>query len=231
MLDGGFRVNLPVGVFRDKYDLYMDDNFDSNGEPNNFLFAFNLNDLEEAPSRPRTLPPLRMPEPVRSLLEIASNAWNAAPSGGTDEPWELEPSEGIKRLILAAGQTLDFGYGARAEQEITTLLSLIPKTVTINVPVVDPDAEKGGSRIGGHDFAVPKVTKKWWSHGSWLAATKALKSLADEAQVEIGVDDQIKPYDQQLRVQVQSPASYQVVGYENLSIHLHSLMCRTASSN
>lgn len=217
LLDGGFRVNLPVGVFRDKYDLYMDNNFNSSGEPNSFLFAFNLNDLKEAPPRPRTLPPLRMPEPVRSLLGIARNAVDAAFSRETDEPWELEPSEGIKRLLLAAGQTVDFGYGARAEQEITTLLSLIPKTVTINIPVVDPDAAKDGSRIGGHDFGVPKVTKKWWSHGSWLATTKALNGLADQTGVIIGIADQIKPYDQVLNIELRSPASYQVVGYEGLN--------------
>lgn len=215
LMDGGFRVNLPVGVFRDKYNLYMDDNYNSHGDPVNFLFAFNLDDLSQAPPRPFGLPPLEMPDPGKSLLEVGGFVGSRLAELLPDSDAPFVPSEGIRRLMLAVGQVQDFGFGGRQEQEITTLLASVPKLIPVNIPMIDPDADKGGSRIGGLDFGIPKSTKKWWSHNSWTAVSRGLSDVSTKTGVNVGVKTMPSPYGQVLKITPIKPNNMTVMQFEH----------------
>lgn len=251
LLDGGFRVNLPVGVFRDKTNQIMPDNFGADGKPKRVLATFNLDDLDEAPPRPDGIPYPETPKPVSSfdqardqlLEEIAEAVKDGGAalqagvtamvgagvglvggmlgeaileSAGLNEPFnpKLPKGGGLDRMALSLRQTVDYGLGGSAEQQIIDLLAMAEKVLPINIPVRDPVPDD--NRIGGMDFGVPKITKKWWCHSAWISMTKALNNLDEVAGRAPGsecfkIAPALRPYLHELTVQPSATSTVQVL--------------------
>jgi hypothetical protein len=199
LLDGGFRVNLPVAVFRDPSSVYMENEF-TNGEPVKHVVSFNLNDLKNAPERPAAVPPPQLPSPLSHLVKIVSEA--------LPEPAEpVELSDGLKRLVLSGGQTLDLMTGAGREDEQRDLLALVPKSLLVDIGTRDPNADQRDQRFSGLDFGAHKVTKKWMCRSGWAAGAATLEKLAAGSGLAVGVGATVDPYGHALVIdQVSRPA-------------------------
>jgi predicted acylesterase/phospholipase RssA len=208
LLDGGFRVNLPVSIFRSEDNIVFENNFDSNGKPRNFLFSFNLSDLDELPQRPDAVPRKTEPQPLSSIksfvddiIDGTSSIFNDASGGGT----RLDiNTDGIKRLAKSLQQTFDYTGGNRQELEIIDLLALLPKVLPVNIPAKDPNAKNGDDRFSGEAFGMPNIEKKWIAHSAWEAMNEALKSFTING-FTLGIPSAVKPYKHGLAITVQTP--------------------------
>lgn len=207
LLDGGFRVNLPVSVFRSEDNVVFDNNFDNSGNPRNFLFCFNLSDLDDLPERPLAVPRKAEPQPLSSIksfvndiIDGTSAVFNAAPGGGSSVDIN---TDGMKRVAKALRQTFDYTGGNRQELEIIDLLALLPKTVPVNIPSKDPNAKNGDDRFSGEAFGMPNIEKKWIAHSAWEATNEALNSFAING-ITLGVPPAVKPYRHGLTITVQT---------------------------
>ncbi len=248
LLDGGFRVNLPIGVFRDTENQVMPDNYDTNGKPKRVLIAFNLDDLDEAPPRPDGVPYPDVPKPISSIFqtgsELIDEAIEAFKDGGealqaaivtriraggvtgamlgeaiTEALEEglhprLPEGGGFERMLPSLRQVLDYGQGGSAEQQIVDLLAIADKVLPINIPVLDP--VPGDNRVGGLDFGVPKITKKWWCHSAWISMARALDNLDKVAGRTLGderfkINSALQPYLHELVIQPSATSAVQVV--------------------
>jgi hypothetical protein len=218
--DGGFRVNLPIGVFRDRQNRFMDDNYDAAGVAKRVLFAFNLEGSSVAQPRPDGVPPQRVPQPLRgiesaigNLTDFVSDVGDMFPvtyymdqlPAGPQPPNPLE-APGARRLLKVMNQVFDYATGGSAEQQVVDLLAAAEKTVAINIPVQDAGAAVGDNRGGSGDFGVPRITRKWWAYTSWQTMRDAFGTIRAEAPtnkpLDIGIGDTIQPYLHQLKVEV-----------------------------
>ena len=208
LLDGGFRVNLPISIFRDKENIIFDNNFDSQGNPRNFLFSFNLSDLDVLKQRPDAVPKKVEPEPIeaifstlRDVVDGTCTLFRTMPGGSSNIDIN---TDGIKRVAKALKQTIDYGAVNRQELEIIDLMPLVPKLMPVNIPSKDPNAIKGDDRFSGEAFGMPNIEKKWIAHSAWEAMNDALNKFTIN-QFKIGVASTIKPYKHGLSVTVQTP--------------------------
>jgi predicted acylesterase/phospholipase RssA len=210
LLDGGFRVNLPVGIFRDPANTVFDNAIDSNGDPQDFLFAFNLDDLSEMPERPPGVLPMVPPQPIKAIGKVISSALSAmfgSSSGSAAARSTAFP--GLTLAAMAFRQTVDLTVGARVEREIIDLLALVPKLVSINIAAVDPHTKDGDTRFGGEMLDMPNLTKKWAANSAWVAATHALASLQIAGKSMV-IDPALKPFAHELNITLASPTTFAV---------------------
>lgn len=229
LVDGGFRVNLPIGVFRDPKNRFMEDNFAASGEAKRFVVAFNLDGLTQAEPRPDGVPPQQTPTPLREMGKVVGEVGDffgglSGPDATLTLPFNVvadlpkpppltlpDPREapGMKRMMLVMKQLLDYATGGSAEQQVVELLAAAEKTIAINIPTRDPHAASGDDRGGSGDFGVPPITRKWWAHTSWNATRKVLNAIgttqAAGGPPKIGIADAVQPYWHQLDVRLQTP--------------------------
>lgn len=234
MQDGGFRVNLPVGVFRDRLNRFMDDNFDAAGVPKRVVFAFNLDGLTVGEPRPDGVPPQKVPQPLRAVGEMFAQGIDDISAIGDTidtltgpaqavanfiDPNPIQPpnpleAPGVQRMLLVLHQVMDYATGGSTEQQVVDLLAAAEKTVAINIPTQDAGAANDDNRAGSTDFSIPPITRKWWNHSSWRSMQRALSTVAAQAPPgspvsRLGVPETIQPYLHQLQVMVNTLAGRQ----------------------
>jgi predicted acylesterase/phospholipase RssA len=204
LLDGGFRVNLPVGVMRDPDNVVFDNNLNADGSPRNFLFAFNLTDLDTLPQRPDGIPLKSDPEPLPSILSTINDMIEGVFSGENSPVNNAINTDGLKRVKKALAQTMDYAAGSRQEQEIIDLLALVPKVIPVNIPSKDPSIDNGDDRFSGEAFGMPNLEKKWIAGSAWNAMNEALSNLKIN-NFPLGVASNIRPYEHGLIINLQTP--------------------------
>lgn len=210
LLDGGFRVNLPVGVFRDPSNTVFDNAIDANGDPKDFLFAFNLDDLSEMPERPPGVMPMMPPQPIKAIGQVISSTLSSVfGSSGASTASRSTAFPGLTLAAMAFRQTVDLTVGARTEREIIDLLPLVPKLVPINIAAIDPNTRNGDTRFGGEMLEMPNLSKKWAANSAWIAATKALDTLQFNAR-SLRIDPALRPFGHDLNITLVNATSFAV---------------------
>ena len=217
LLDGGFKINLPVSVFLDRQSTFMSNQF-VNDEPAKHVAIFLLDETEDAPPRPDDVRFARLPSPLRQIIQQAGDE-----ARRTQDTPLVPDSEGIgdssvyasdirkRNYLLAVGlQVLDFAFGTRQALELKPIYAALPKTLFVDIGVRDPNWETGDSRINAGHFGMSKQTKRWIVRSAWEAGRRALQEVASDG-IDIGISDEVTAYPLSVGITLISPAVYQVV--------------------
>ncbi len=217
LLDGGFKINLPVSVFLDRQSTFMSNQF-VNDEPAKHVAIFLLDETEDAPPRPDDVRFARLPSPLRQIIQQAGDEARL-----TQDTPLVPDSEGIgdssvyasdirkRNYLLAVGlQVLDFAFGTRQALELKPIYAALPKTLFVDIGVRDPNWETGDSRINAGHFGMSKQTKRWIVRSAWEAGRRALQEVASDG-IDIGISDEVTAYPLSVGITLISPTVYQVV--------------------